>query len=216
MKRLILLVSSLFMFSYVATVLAQEAGQIPVLQGEISELKTQLAEKEAELAEILADQAGFYTIETLNATYTFSNPRIENDILVLDMDYTNDSKGSTIVYDEMWMLTFAQEDEISINQLWVGVDMADLPEVEGRRPLTSNLRIKSGATINLVIGLTKSMDYLYGPYMYEYDMTEDNSEVVPPMIPMTEPFDEESPLFIRVDQYYRPEGQLGEVEIPLK
>lgn len=214
MKRMVLLLSSFFILSHVTPVLAQEAGQIPVLQGEITELKAQLEEKQNELAALLADQAGFYTIETLNATYTFSNPRIENDLLVIDMDYTNDSKGSTVVYDEMWMLNFAQEDDISINQLWVSVDNTNLPEVEGRRPLTSNLRIKSGATINLVVGLTKSYDYGY--VMYEsMDMSED-SEVVPPMMPTTPAFDEESPLFIRVDQYYRPEGQLGEIEIPLK
>lgn len=211
MKKAIIFVASLFLVTAAQPIVAQEAGQIQSLQSEINDLHTQLEDKKAELAALLADQEGYYTIETSNATYVFSNPRIENDVIVMDMDYTNDSKGALVVYDDMWTLTFTQEDDISINQLWVLYDMENLPEVEGRRPLMSNLRIKSGATVNLVIALSPSPDYQFG-MMFDSHMSESNSH----MMPTTEPFDNKAPIVITVDQYSAPDNQPSRIEVPFK
>lgn len=214
MKKGLLLLSSLFILLGASPVLAQTTTRIEELRTEIQELESTLKQKKTELHELRASEEGFYTIETNSATYVFSNPRIEGDRLLLDLDYTNDTKGALDVYNDLWMLTFAQEDETSIHQLWVNND--GLPEVADRQPLSYNVRIKSGATVKLLIGLSRTAEVYYGePYMEGEQLVEEEeaSSEETPIEPKV--FDDLSPLFIRVDPYSSPTGQSEEIEIPL-
>ena len=209
----------------VTSVFAQ-TDEITSLETEISDLTATLKEKKAALKELKANQDGVYIIETNNATFAFSNPRVYENLLLLDLDYTNDSKGALEVLSDLWMLSFFQEDETSINQLWF--ENFDLPEVEGRRPLNYQIKIKSGATIPLVIGLSRQTPYFNyegemgmgsGPMMMgEIDSeieseSEENSEQESEMADL---FDDLSALYIRVDPYASPTGRSEEITIPLE
>ncbi|MGO4936455.1 hypothetical protein ACTQ54_02260 [Fundicoccus sp. Sow4_H7] len=216
MIKQLFLLSSILLFMGFPTVSAQSNSEVESLTEEIQALEETLQDKKEALAILREDLDGYYTIETINATYVFSNPRIEDDLLVLDLDFTNDSKGALAVTDELWMLSFFQEDDISLQQLWVYYE--NLPEVEGRRPISYNTRIKSGATVQLVLALTKSPEVYYGePYLYE-DLSESENldEVDEEIIEVQEPFDDFSPLLIQVDPYNHPSGQSAQIEIPLE
>lgn len=225
MKKLTLLLSTLFLLAGASPILAQ-SPEISDLEAEIMELNQTLKEKKAELEELKASQEGVYTIESNNSTFAFSNPRVHENLLLLDLDYTNDSKGALDVMSEIWMLTFTYEDESTINQLWF--ENFELPEVEGRSPLNYNTRIKSGVTVNLVIGLAKDSPYYYpyysemeammGEVMAEEEMSEEMTEVIEPteeIIVDTDWLEEISTLFITVDGYSSPEGFSQRIEIPI-
>lgn len=225
MKKVIFLCASIATL-FLNTPISAQSSDINQIETEISDLTTTLLEKKAELRELKASQEGVYILETINATFAFSNPRIYENLLLIDVDYTNDSKGALEVMTDLWMLTFFQEDETSINPLWF--ENFNLPEVEGRRPLNYQLKIKSGATIALVIGLSKQTPYY--PFEGDMGMANDNmmmettegqlpneEELAEESSPETiEPFDDLSTLYIRVDAYASPSGRTEEIAIPIE
>lgn len=211
-KRLMLLVtlSSLMTLPHVY---AQSPDPTTDLINEITELELNLNQKKAELRELQATTEGLYTIETNTATLVFSNLRIDSDRILIDLDYTNDTKGVLDIMNDMWMITFAREDDTSIKQLWIDNDM--LPDIEGRETTISNLRLKSRATIKLTIGLTEESMYYYAEDYLEDEIISDEevvSDEVAQSVPMIT--DTTSPLYIRVDAYYSPSGKSEEILIP--
>ena len=190
MNKTVKLLSTLFVLFATSPVMAQSNDTITDLQAEIGELEITLNELKTELRALQASEEGMYTIETNSATYTFSNPRVEGDLLLLDLDFTNDTKGRLDVYNDIWSLAFSQEDNTSINPLWLSNET--LPEVEGRRPLTYNIRIKTGATVKLLIGLSKTSDVYFAEPYVEMPPTEEPATEEEPQETVT--FDDLSPL----------------------
>lgn len=127
-------------------VYAQSPDPTTDLINEITELELNLNQKKAELRELQATTEGLYTIETNTATLVFSNLRIDSDRILIDLDYTNDTKGVLDIMNDMWMITFAREDDTSIKQLWIDNDM--LPDIEGRA--TCALRVAPPSNWRLV------------------------------------------------------------------
>lgn len=215
MKKYFLLLTSLLVLVGAGPVLAQST-EITDLETEVNELSMTLKEKKEELKELKKAQEGVYIIETNNSTFAFSNPRVHENLLLLDLDYTNDSKVALDVMSDIWMLTFNYEDDKSINQLWF--ENFDLPEVEDRSPLSYNSRIKSGVTVKLVIGLSNtSINYPYyseSEEMLTGDDIEENTEDTEEMLD-TDWLKEISTLFITVDSYTSPTGLSERIEIPL-
>lgn len=211
-KRLTLLVA-LSSLMTLPPVYAQSPDPTTDLINEITELEINLNEKKAELRELQTTTEGLYMIETNSATLVFSNLRIDDDRILIDLDYTNDTKGILDIMNDLWMITFAREDDTSIKQLWIDNEM--LPEIEGRETMINNLRLKSGATIKLTIGLVEESMYYYAEDYLGEEIASDE-EVVSDEVAQSEPMitDTTSPLYIRVDPYYTPSGKSEEIMIP--
>lgn len=225
MKKILIFVCLLLGFAWSAPIMVNaQADDIATLTEEIASLEASLKEKRAELKVLRANTEGLYTLETTNATLVFSNLRIEDNRLLIDLDYTNDSKGPLDIYNEMWMITFAREDERTIKQLWLDSERAF--EVEGRETFLNNIRLKSGATIPLTLALTENAYYYYAEYAMENyptdemmeaeDLEETSGEAVEEETSVKEPIieDTESPLIIRIDAYYTPSGLSEEIVVP--
>ena len=181
---------------------AQENNAIQELQIEIKELGTQIESKRDELNQLIEDTEGYYLIESNTATYIFSNPRIYEDKLLLDLDITNDTKGRLDINNYIWSLSFTQEDDESITSLWINTDK--IPEITDRKQLSNNLLVKKRATMPLVIALSPdSINY------NEEDVTETEVKDKPT-------FSNLSPLHIRLDSYQSPTGMTEEIIIDLE
>ena len=181
---------------------AQENNAIQELQIEIKELGTQIESKRDELNQLIEDTEGYYLIESNTATYIFSNPRIYEDKLLLDLDITNDTKGRLDINNDIWSLSFTQEDDESITSLWINTDK--IPEITDRKQLSNNLLVKKRATMPLVIALSPdSINY------NEEDVTETEVKDKPT-------FSNLSPLHIRLDSYQSPTGMTEEIIIDLE
>lgn len=134
--------------------------QIATLESEITELESQISEiestlnsKQTELRELKGeDETEGFTIETNNAIYVFSNARMVDGKLLIDLDYTNRSgENLEVLFDMTWDLYFEQEDDAMVYDLTV--NSYDTPEVDGRIVLDYDTTIKDGATVKLVFSL---------------------------------------------------------------
>lgn len=213
MKKRLMLLVALSSLTTLPPVYAQSSDPAIDLINEIAELELNLNEKKAELRELQAMTEGLYTIETNTATLVFSNLRITGEQILIDLDYTNDTKGILDLMNDIWMITFAREDDTSIKQLWLNTEK--LPEIEGRETMINNLRLKSGATIKLTIGLTEESMYYYAEdYLGEEIITEEEVAIdeVAQNVPMIT--DTSLPLYIRVDAYNSPSGKSEEIMVP--
>lgn len=213
MKKRLMLLVALSSLMTLPPVYAQSSDPAIDLINEIAELELNLNEKKAELRELQAMTEGLYTIETNTATLVFSNLRITGEQILIDLDYTNDTKGILDLMNDIWMITFAREDDTSIKQLWLNTEK--LPEIEGRETMINNLRLKSGATIKLTIGLTEESMYYYAEdYLGEEIITEEEVAIdeVAQNVPMIT--DTSLPLYIRVDAYNSPSGKSEEIMVP--
>lgn len=174
------------------------------IQEEIRELHQSTSLKREELRQELAATEGYYLIESNTATYIFSNPRIYDRYILLDVEVTNDTKGLLDLASEAWTLSYSQEYDDAIEALW----LADIgqTEIDGRRLMNSNLKIKSGATVSMVVALSNFIDY--GAYAQE-DLAESESDILEEADGLTDnlPTPRQSPIYIQIDAYNNPRGQ---------
>ena len=199
-KFLVLLLSAMTFIP--ATVDAQENNAIQDLQVEIKEIGSQLESKRDELNQLIEETKDYYLIESNTATYIFSNPRIYEDKLLLDLDVTNDTKGRLDINNDIWSLSFSQEDDASVTSLWINTEK--IPDITDRKQLSNGILVKKRASMQLVIAL--SPDTISYP---EERITETD-------VKDKAPFSNLSPLHVRLDSYQSPTGMTKEIIINLE
>lgn len=154
MKKFLLMSSSLVLLN-VAPVFAEEdnSARIAEIENQLKELDAQREElaKELETLQGGSENKDVQILETKNFIAGFSNARIEGDYLLVDLDFENISdKAATLWTDFSFALRFEQEGDVEVYK--TSVMYSDkLGEVEGRKQVTMDTKIKAGASVKLLL-----------------------------------------------------------------
>lgn len=156
MKNYILLFSSLLLFKSAGTVFAQNEDRIEEIKTEIEQKKSEIESLEKELSSLLPeDDSNEFEISTNNAVYIFTNPRFEDDNLLLNLDYENISNENLSLWGDMsFDLMFEQEDENNVYSL--SFDFNHDYTDGDYTPLTMDTKIKAGGVAKLIVVLTEA------------------------------------------------------------
>lgn len=211
-EKLLALISCLSLLSPIA-ISAQDPNKIEDLQAHIKTLETQLQETRQELILTINETDGLYVLESNTSTYIFSNPRLLDNHLLLDVDLRNDTKGRLDINSKIWALQFSQEDDATIRNLWL--DVENIPGLKDRTQFNQNIIIKSGVSLKFTMALSYDSQDIYDKEIMATESQENLEEVSEASLAEFE-FSTEFPLHVRIDGYLSPNGMTQEIIIDLQ
>lgn len=157
MKKFFLLTSSLVLLN-VAPVMAEEDNSARI--SEIEEQLKKLDEEREALAKELeslkgesgeSSNAEVQTLETNDFTVGFSNARVEDNYLLVDMDFENTSNEAITLWTDLsFALGFEQEGDVEVYTA-TPTYTEKVGEVNGRKQVTMSTKIKAGAKAELLL-----------------------------------------------------------------
>lgn len=152
-KKLLLLSLSALIALNASPVFAEDSKEVTELKSQIEMKEKELNELKAKLKELSGNKeesGNAYTIEGRKGKYTFSNPRTDGKVVLVDLDFEETSGEAQTLWTSIpFELQFEQEDDSSVydakvNYLYKG-------DVGERKAVTMDTKVKAGGKVQLTL-----------------------------------------------------------------